>query len=303
VCCLLFGLLAQAQCPPGADRPGKHSYTMSFDGERRQYNLIVPTGYTNTQALPLIIVMHGYTDSPNGIERYSGFTDYAQEYGYLVVYPQGLDASWNAGRCCGTSSSRNVMDFEWIGEAIVDDIATHACVDRDRVYASGMSNGCMMSEGLACQYPDVFAAVGCHSGCMSISGGNSACDRDFGATSRIGVLEVHGTSDTLVPMDGNFYCDAVLETEEAWADRNGCGIATEYFSSGIYSCERRSGCTNGGAVEQCLARGERHTWFDDRDFSSTEFMLTFFGIMDRHEIGNNTVVHRHRSTPLLKVSV
>jgi len=288
---LCFAAVGFAQCPADPLTPGRHSQSMrsAIGGNVREYNIHIPRGYTNREELPLLITMHGYTDSPRGIEAYSGFSDYADSLNFVVVYPQGLDASWNAGRCCGTSASRGVHDFEWIGEEIIDDIAQYACIDRSRVYASGMSNGCMMSEGLACKYPDVFDGIACHSGCISLNGGNSECDRDFGATGSVSVFEVHGTQDNLVPVDGNIYCAGVYDTEEAWSDRLDCGTKTTYFEEGVYSCERYNNCKNGEQLEQCIQRGGYHTWFDDRDFSSSEFILQFCGLMPRAS-RNETVI-------------
>ena len=74
----------------------------------------------------------------------------AAEHGFIVVFPQGVDRRWDFG-----SGS---PDVAWLRE-VVADVSAGWCVDPHRVYAEGYSNGAMMVERLACDMPDVIAAV------------------------------------------------------------------------------------------------------------------------------------------------
>jgi len=268
----------RAQCPGNPLGDGDHEIEVRYDGRTRVYTVHVSRGIPSNQAMPLIVAMHGYTDSPGGIELYSGFSRRADELrNYIVVYPQGEYASWNAGKCCGTAMSLDIDDFGFI-RFLIGDIQNRVCIDPKRVYVTGMSNGCFMSQGLVCKAPDLIAASGCHSGGEILT---TNCDREFETFNKtVNVLEIHGTSDSLVPYDGNILFPSVEDNFAAHVKRMGCttGPRTTY-DQGVYSCEHFTNCVGGVTVEQCTARGRGHTWFSDRDFDSTDYLLTFFGLL------------------------
>ena len=105
--------------------------------------------------------MHGFGGNGEGmrnaIGRHSGI-----EEGRVVLYPDGagLARGWNSGhpQCCGTALESNVDDVAFL-RALVDSVAQKTCVDLNRVYATGFSNGGDMAQRLACDASDVVAAV------------------------------------------------------------------------------------------------------------------------------------------------
>lgn len=192
--------------------------TVSVLGNTRSYLLHVPPDLDRTQQYPLVLALHQFTDTPEGTERLSGFSDLADREGFLVAYPKGIMRGWNAGM-------REAPDDVAFCEALIDQIATQYPVDRDRIYACGLSAGGMMSQYLLCR-SDRLAAAAAMAGSLT----QDVAD----GCSTVGprpVLLIHGTEDPVVPFDGGeTYAGPgmrpVFLSNEAgaqfWATKNGC---------------------------------------------------------------------------------
>jgi len=276
---LCFVTFALAQCPSNPLRPGLHTLTMGYDGRIREYDVHVPTRYNNTQPYAFLLALHAYTTTKEWFRRETGFSDYAdEENNFIVVYPQGVGDSWNAGTCCGTAVIAQVDDYGWM-RALVPEVASKVCVDLKRVYVTGFSNGCFMSQGLVCKAPDMFAGSGCGSGAEILT---TDCDRDFDRfDASLNILNIHGTDDALVPYYGNIFLGfpPVQSNFEDHAKRLNCQNGPrETFDEGDFMCEEYYNCDGGKVVELCLKDGGHHAWFDDREFSNSEKILDFFGL-------------------------
>lgn len=195
--------------PYGA--PIKHAVTakgktirgriLTPDRRLRTYRLYVPRSLTK-RAAPLLVALHGRGGSAMGFENSSGFDGLAEANKFLVVYPNGTFSSdevggrvWNAGGCCGTAqqSLDNVNDARFIS-LLIDKIESDYNVDQKRVFAAGHSNGAMMGFRLACQLSNKIVAVGLQSGTLFVN----KCRHK----KPVAVLEIHGTADAFVPIDG-----------------------------------------------------------------------------------------------------
>jgi len=89
----------------------------------------------------------------------TNWAELADREGFIVIWPNGIQNSWNVGdRCCGPAHDQNVDDVGFT-RAILDAIQAEACVDARRIYATGCSNGGGMAYDLACRAADVIAAV------------------------------------------------------------------------------------------------------------------------------------------------
>lgn len=119
---------------------------------------------------PVVINMHGLGGQASSQKFESGdrsercgsggcsFSDIADTRGWIVVYPQGYQKSWNGGKCCGTAAKENVDDVGFLRD-LIDNIAGAHPVNRARVFSTGFSNGAIMSWRLACEAPDLVWAV------------------------------------------------------------------------------------------------------------------------------------------------
>ncbi len=172
------------------------------DGRLRTYRVYVPRSLPAHRPVPLLVALHGGGGSGAQFERNSGFDGLAESNRFLVVYPDGTPAGripgldvWNAGGCCGAAEQArgNVDDVRFIS-LLIARLERKFHVDRSRVFATGHSNGAMLGLRLACRLSGKIAGVAVQSGTLFV-------DRCTPAHP-VSVLEIHGTADQHVPIDG-----------------------------------------------------------------------------------------------------
>ena len=257
---------------------------LEVDGVQRRYELHVPPAYEGRTPLPLVLNFHGFRSNPTQQRMSSQMDMTADSRGFVVAYPQGLDASWNAGLCCGFSAENGVDDVGF-ARAVIDDIGARGCIDRSRVYATGMSNGGFLSHRLACEASDVIAAIGPVAGVLGID--SSACSPNR----PVPVVHFHGTADIVVRYDGGCpVCESdsesVADTVAGWVARNGCtGEPQVVLRNGSVTCETTGGCDGDASVTLCSITDGGHCWprnsscrFGEstEDISANEVMLDLF---------------------------
>ncbi len=166
---LCLGLLAPL--PAEAD-----TVDGEIDGYR--YRLFVPEASPGAVARPLLVVLHGCRQSAEDMVRLSGFDALARTQDLAVLYPQTAPSAKNPYGCWQWWLPENQLRAGGEPEIVVKMVAEAAsatAVDRDRVYAAGFSSGGAMSAILGALYPDVFAAVGAHSGIPYAAAGDGSC--------------------------------------------------------------------------------------------------------------------------------
>ena len=173
-------------------RPGDERVTLEVGGRRRDYVLHVPAGLP-AGPRPLVLELHGGGGTGGNIERLTGLQAETDARGWLVARPDGVERQWNDGR---PEVRAGVDDVAFLS-AVIDDVATRTALDPTRVYATGISNGALMSGRLACELADRIAAVGQVAGTQGVEAA-ARC-----APSRpVSVLVISGTADPLVPYGG-----------------------------------------------------------------------------------------------------
>ena len=116
-----------------------------------------------TDSMPLVIDLHGYTNSPERQRDMSGFESLAASHGFIVAWPYGIGKSWNAGeQCCGVAVSDGIDDVGFFRK-LIEQVSMQYPVDPQRIYVTGLSNGCSMAQRLAAEASDVVAAAACMS--------------------------------------------------------------------------------------------------------------------------------------------
>jgi polyhydroxybutyrate depolymerase len=185
----------------------------------------------------------------------------ADREGFVTVYPDGTGAirTWNGGGCCGRAVIDGIDDVGFVA-ALLDHLEAALCLDRRRIYATGMSNGAILSHRLACELSTRITAIAPVAG----TDNTSSC----APTRSVAVLAIHGTEDGHVPWDGGLGCgpagvafNSVPATVEGWRARNGCGAAsTVYFEQGDGRCVGHGGCAEHGDVVLCSIEGGGHSW-------------------------------------------
>jgi polyhydroxybutyrate depolymerase len=158
--------------------------------------LHVPEAYTPRKTM-LVVNAHGYFESIVPQARRSNMNALADEKGFLVLYPQGTGTlpSFNGGDCCGEAKWSGVDDVAFVRAALAH-VGKRYCVDPKRVYATGFSNGALLTYELGCSMPDVFAAIAPVAGALGVA--PPACE----PARPVPVWQAHGTADRIVPYDG-----------------------------------------------------------------------------------------------------
>jgi polyhydroxybutyrate depolymerase len=226
--------------------------SITVDGVLRTYIMFRPASLDPSQPAPLVLALHGWTSAAALLEARSHFDDLATTAGFEVVYPQGVNNAWNAGWCCGGAQTDDVAFIE----ALIDKLVAGGGVDRKRVFVTGMSNGAMMAQRLACEATGRFAAVASVAGALVIG----ACT----PSRPISVLEMHGTADTAIAYEGGGLANFMptMSNLQRWASLNGCSSTAANAKSGITTTYTWSGCQGGSKVVLMAITGAGHNWFN-----------------------------------------
>lgn len=253
------------ECPDTVLSPGNHDLSLVHDGVTRTYIVHVPNAVDGSAPVPLVLDLHGLTSSARSQAGLSGWRAKSDQEGFIVVHPQGLNASWNGGDlCCGTSQ-RNGVDDEGFMRALVAQMSEDACIDRKRVYATGLSNGGAMSHLLACETADLFAATAP----VSMGNGTDPCN----PSRPISVVMTRGTRDTLVSFNGSGIFPSAQEDFEQWAELNGCRGAPQP-ANGL--CQVFTDCDGGVEVKACAVNAGHVLYRNSQNFSVPDVVWETF---------------------------
>jgi len=246
--------------PGKSVREGKSTGTMTVAGKERTYRLYRPAGLSSSA--PLVLVLHGAAGTGQQAEDSYGWDAQADSGKFLVVYPDGIRRTWNVDPdCCGVAAHDNVDDVGFLTQ-LVGSFGT--LVDQSKIFATGISNGAMMSYRLACD-TKIFAAIGPVSGTMI-----NKCD----SPAPLSIIHIHGTADKTIPYNGgpgrrnNAGAGSRLPAKidgpsvpsliNTWRKTDNCSPA-QASTSGVVTIST-STCPDGRAVELITIAGAGHQW-------------------------------------------
>jgi polyhydroxybutyrate depolymerase len=162
-------------------------FTLIHDGLIRTYRLHIPPGYNPDSLYPMVINMHGLGSNAFEEEVYTAFDSVADTAGIIVVYPNGVNETWNISSLTGTDDVGFISD-------LIDTVDYQYNIDLNRVFATGMSMGGFMSYRLACELSGRIAAI------ASVAGLQAFYPCIPGRP--VPILHFHGTLDPLLPYAG-----------------------------------------------------------------------------------------------------
>jgi polyhydroxybutyrate depolymerase len=198
-----------------------NAHTLSVDGAERNYLLHVPPSYDSQTPVPLLLVLHGRGGDGERISALTGFSELADEKNFIAVYPDGLENQWNYVKDVPGYSSMTQDDTAFL-LALLDEVSSRYEIDDKRIYVAGFSNGGFMTQRLACDAPERFAAFASVSA-AGFGGMPELCK----TPAPLSILLMHGTLDAVIPWQGlvrgnGFMLAPVTDTLAFWSQYVGC---------------------------------------------------------------------------------
>ena len=267
----------EAACGSGLTA-GSHAIRIVSGGLPRVATLHAPPQSKRGAPLPLVVALGGASSTGRDFARYSRLSTLADRDGFLVVYPTawGDRPFWNMnGHVAGKPD-----DVRFVAD-LLDEVESAACVDRGRVYATGVSNGGGMAARLGCELADRFAAV------APVAGGYGTLPTCRPARP-VSVLEIHGTGDHVVPYAGRDpdHAGSVQRWLAMWRRLDGCrGPADRDEATSGIDRMAWSACTASTAVAHIRVEGAEHGWpggqYDHAAVSASREVWAFFAAHPR----------------------
>ncbi|MFC2093218.1 alpha/beta hydrolase family esterase [Bacteroidota bacterium] len=240
------------------------------DGMTRTYTLFIPEN-SNGKNFPLLIALHGGGGTGEGMKKLTDFNNYADEYGFAVVYPNGFEKHWNDRREVNRkyTNGKEIDDVKFLTN-LIDTLVFKYNIDSNRVFVSGISNGGAMSFYLALNAPEKFAGAAP----VAISMPTHMINDDTNVTP-IPIMIIFGDEDPLVPYNGGEISigkikrGKVIPVNDAvdfWVKNNNCNEEPE-----VTYINKRMDKTkavkyvyipkqDGAEVVYWLIEGGGHTW-------------------------------------------
>jgi poly(hydroxyalkanoate) depolymerase family esterase len=253
--------------------------SFSNNAGKRSYKLYVPVGYSpdGSRDVPMLVMLHGCTQSPDDFAAGTRMNSIADQRGFLVLYPEQSQAA-NAQKCWNwflPGDQQRDAGEPCIIADMVRSVAANYRVDHRRIFVTGMSAGAAMAVVLGNTYPELFAAVGAHSGlpyraAHDVISALSAMKRgEASATTRgagakdcfVPTIVFHGDRDcTVHPTNGSeimrqataAYATelSIVRTEHSDRTSNGRGYARTIYRDAV----------GAPVAEEWIIEDAGHTW-------------------------------------------
>jgi len=248
--------------------PGDYRFSFVHNGITREYRVHVPPSYRPGHPTPMLIALHGgggdaAFQADDSKYRLISKSDQA---GFIAVFPNGFSrwpsgvlATWNAGKCCGPAEKGKVDDVGFIREVILR-TERQASIDPRRIFATGMSNGAMMSWRLACEAPEIRAIAP-----VAGSDNTVACK----PARPVPVIEFHALDDDHVPFNGGkgdlsiaqVDFASVPSTQAKWVELDRAQPQVRrVLTVAAAHCDLHPARPGGAPVELCVTATGGHSW-------------------------------------------
>jgi polyhydroxybutyrate depolymerase len=257
----------------GSLTSGDHQFTLRHGGRQRSYIVHVPPG-PREGPYAVVLAFHGGGGNAAGFQQYAELDRVSDRERFLVVYPNGTGPlpnrllTWNAGDgCCGYALNNNIDDIGLVA-TLLGDLEGRIQVDRNRVYATGHSNGGIFAHRLAAERSGIIAAVAPVAGSLDL--------RTFAPTRAVPVLQIHSVDDprALYPgglgppfpgTNNRIQHQPVQAGLDRWIAANGCSTRADTTDQKIGTGQTATrlawrNCRDGAEVAHWKLTGSGHGW-------------------------------------------
>lgn len=215
------------------DFPQSGTYTMDVDGTQREYVITLPDNYNPDTPYRLVFAWHYMGGTAEGIANAS-YYGLRGRSGNSAIFVAGQGLSNNGTTGWPNTNGRDVA----FARAMYSELSSEYCIDTERVFATGMSYGGIMSNTVGCAMGDVFRAIAPIAGMGPGYGG-------FGAqcAGQVAAWIAHGNTDNIVPFSSG------QASRDHWAEENSCSEMSSPTSPS--PCVAYDGCDVGYPVHWC----------------------------------------------------
>ncbi len=249
----------------------------THDGLQRSYILHLPSSYNPNDSYPLVLVFHGGGGNAENIQEITNFSQKADDENFIVVYPDGAGKlkrrllTWNCGFCCGYALENNIDDIGFIRE-LIEHLQEKYQINPNMIYATGLSNGGIMSYYLGAELSDILAAI---APVAAQIGGQATLQEKLWRIPEpnypVSVIAFNGMNDSRVPYDGGQSIDndtavyrwmSTNESIQFWVNQNQCHSIPQrnISSSGNIIIDTYSSGKNNTEVQLVTIVNGTHCW-------------------------------------------
>jgi len=258
-----------------------YQQTVTVKGKQRQYYIYLPKGIDLKKEYPAVITFHGFESDANGIKWLIQPEQKANDYKYILIFPNALNKSWNVGKGLG-SKNKNADDKAFLS-SLLDVLPARHPINKKKIYAMGFSNGAQMSALAYCHFGKRIAAVGIVAHSMNIKN----CQPKY----KTPVAVFQGTADKYVPYNGGgkYQIKSFKDSIDFFVKANNVeSIVDKVVNLKTVGCQRFQNVNKSSKVIGCTLKGNGHSWPGARKFkpevfgaankeiNATDFLFNFF---------------------------
>lgn len=258
---------------------GLMTRSISFNNATREYDLYVPTSYSEDTEVALVVYLHGAGENKEIAQATTDFIDVSESAGFILVFAEpGFELPgqgryvWADGRGAFGGAVDGANNDVGFINALVDALSEEFQIDTARRYICGFSNGGSLAQRIAIQENERFAAI------ATVSAGLHETFETADPRRAIPMLLIHGTDDQIAPYEGGLPANnqlqftqpllSVPESVNFWVTNNQCDATpletdlpdTDPEDNSSVTTFEYSGGTNGAEVKLYRVNSGGHTW-------------------------------------------